>query len=263
MRTHYLHRGPGISTDEWRVLCDAYDAAAAPLEAAGIDLIAQDHLAGLADMCMENRASGFLPVLPLFDPELSRQHDPSFWLYGSAGGRKVTSVAGVVRHAPNGLESHLEDLTLFYDKLPPGGYAECDVQAGGLDRIAGRLVVMGGLWRLPSLQHDGLGIRMFELGLIEAFSRFKPNWFVGVVHADDTLSLAHQREGFRWKFPYIVYQDQNWGLSKPGMHLTVVALSRHEALDRIRDIPNRIGRSHHAAHGAQTGASLSTAPPTG
>lgn len=256
MRTHCLHRGPAISGNEWQLLCAAHDAVAAPLEAAGIELHARGHIEGLADLCMERRADGFLPILPVFDPELSRQHDPAFWLYGASSGRKLTSVAGVVRHAPFGLGSHLEDLTLFYDRPPAGGYAECDVQASGLDQIRGRLVIMGGLWRAPSLQGSGLGLNMFELGLIEAYSRFKPNWFVGVVHEEDTRVLAHQREGFPWKFPYVVYQDQNWGLSKPGMHLVVVAMSRHEARDRIRNILHRTGPAIGAAHGAQAGASL-------
>ena len=229
-----LARGPGITSSEWCVLNAAHRVAAQPLADAGIQLEAQSHLGGLSEFNAERTGDGFLPVLPLFRPHLSNQADPSFWLYGEVCGRKECSIAGVVRTAPFGLGAHLDDLTLFYDAPPSDGSAECDITGvSGMDRIAGRLMVMGALWRSPAIRGDSIGLRMFELGLIEGYSRFKPHWFVGVVHLKDTLGLAHQREGFPWKFPCVVYQDSKWELSRPDMPLTVVAMSRAQALARI------------------------------
>lgn len=229
-----LARGPGITTREWQILTAAYRTVAQPLVRAGVILEVQSGLDGLAEMNAARGNEGFLPVLPLFRPHLSKQDDPSFWLYGEIDGTKECSIAGVVRNAPFGLEAALDDLTLFYDQPPGDGAAECEItDVSGMDRIAGRMMVMGALWRSPIFSGGNIGLSMFELGLIEGYSRFKPHWFIGVVHLKDTLGLAHQREGFPWKFPCVVYQDRNWELSRPDMPLTVVAMSRAQALARI------------------------------
>jgi len=177
--------------------------------------------------------NGGIPLMPLFDPERTELGPRNgFALIGRVDGAAVCTMAGVLRQVDVGLQDALEDLTLLYDRaaLDLGPDAWCEVDADGLNEIRGRVLMLGALWRDPALKTDAgaraVGEHLFAMAVLNGYRIHKPNYFAGMMAADDVEWLGYDKERFRQFHHGVRYVDAAWPHTDAATRSAMVTMSR-------------------------------------
>lgn len=176
---------------------------------------------------------GGIPLQPLFDPQRTKLGPSNaFALIGRIDGVPVCTMAAVARYVDVGLQDALEDLTVLYDaeELAKGTEAWCEADADGLNEIRGRVLMLGALWRDPSLREiaraQKVGEHMFAMAMLYGYEYHKPNFAAGMMAAADVEWLGYDKERFRQFHHGVRYVDPAWPHTDPDFRCAMVTMSR-------------------------------------
>lgn len=168
-------------------------------------------------------------LMPMFTPE--RGATGTVLIAGNFGDPWLTG-AVLIRECPYGLKGAIHDLTLFGDTAAPGEYAHIDGDTSMMDKVSGRIAVIGAVWKNPNV---GPGIlELFWPALVStALEHDGVEWIVGLIRGDKTQRIGFGIEGFRHFWDFMTYRDPDWDGGYQVDDFTVCAMSRRHALERV------------------------------